>query len=183
MRNNNKKSGKSSLITLALILIIIAIVNSPDTNKDETASQTNLELSTNATTISETSELVTEVQTETQPEITKDEIINTLHSMLEQNSVKSITYDEESDSYICSFSYDGLTSEALSLINGVGDKTAWDDMVNNIALSCEITQEKIQSIGSNSNVAFFILNDENAENVLISIKNGKVLLDVVNNIN
>lgn len=82
-------------------------------------------------------------------------------------------YDTESGIYVVKLWYDGL---ALGITT---NPSQFVDFQQTAANTCKTIRESIQSLDPDANLTFFILNDLNKENVLITILNGVVISSVI----
>lgn len=90
----------------------------------------------------------------------------------------SVNYDAASDTYVCKITQEGLALAYMQVAIGTVQKSSWDNMVESIQEYCKSMHTSIQQLGSTSNVGVFVMNDENPDNVLVSIVNGEVISNV-----
>ena len=88
----------------------------------------------------------------------------------------------EDDTITVNVWQDGIAAGAMLATAGNQEaKSAWDSLVENTQGYCESTSELVDSLGLDDVfVVVNILNDQNTENVLLSILEGTVIYDVTN---
>lgn len=101
------------------------------------------------------------------------QLIETVSAMYFQDI--SVTYDEESDSYIVSVCQEGVASDLVAVRAGTLDRSAWDQVVDTMTDDCNSIKNVVETAELDSNVMLNILNDQNRDNVLLTIINGTVI--------
>ena len=92
----------------------------------------------------------------------------------------SVIYDDVSDTYVISIVQNGLTASMLAVQNGTIERSEWDSMLDAMCESCNNVYKQVQEMDKGANVSYFLLNDVNTDNVLVTILNGVVIADVLN---
>lgn len=146
------------------------------------------------TTIKETTQEVTtetvkeaSVTTKEKEEITSSEEYSTDIVALTLQTIAcqcfddaSVIYDDDSDTYIISIIQNGLTASMLAVQNGTIERSEWDSMLDAMCESCKNVYEQVQEMDKGANVSYFLINDVNTDNVLVTILNGVVIADALN---
>lgn len=132
-------------------------------------------------------EAIEEVAEEAEPDQLSVDDIVTLYEITLSNNFTDDGQGykiEQDDNIIMIYVWsDGITNEALRARYNDEYKAAWDNMVDSFKGSSESFQNVLDENGhSDVSSAINVLNDKNKDNVLLSVLDGVVLYDAVNDI-
>lgn len=130
------------------------------------------------TTTVKTTEKITEPKEtaveENTTNFSKDIVIATINYILSSQDVfdYEVSYNDETYGYMANIWYDGL---ALGIAS---DSSQFVEFQQTSVESCKNIHDSMQELDPGAHFAFFILNDINKENVLITILDGIVISSV-----
>lgn len=186
---NKQWSQKGKIIATVIVAVLVILGlggrsrslkgTQPEnvTNVTEATSETTTQEET--TTLSETTvqEETTTAESEEETDIDTHEsvrqLIETVSAMYFQDI--SVTYDEETDSYIVNVCQEGVASDLTAVRAGTLERSTWDQVVDTMVDDCNSMKGVVEKAELDSNVMLNILNDQNRDNVLLSIINGTVI--------
>ena len=95
-------------------------------------------------------------------------------------SKSSVTYDEEYDMYIINVQMNGVAEAVMNIKYGIsGSVSDWDGVRENLKSMCNSTRGFVREAGLESHVVINVLNDKNPDNVLLSVLDGKIVYDIM----
>lgn len=161
--------------------VIVAILVLGSCGKTSTKTSKNAEPTANSapTVATEPSETTVAAATSSSEEI--DNAATMIESILKEH-YDNYTISHEDNIITISIWQDGIAMGALLASQGNEQcKSAWDEMVENIKDLCTSVCEFVDTLGLDDvYVVVNILNDGNTENVLLTVMEGSVIYDSVN---
>ena len=183
---NKQWSQKGKIIATAIVAVLVILgLGGRNRGLKETQPETVTEVTSETTTQEETTTLSeTTVQEETTTAESEEgtdidthesvrQLIETVSAMYFQDI--SVTYDEETDSYIVNVCQEGVASDLTAVRAGTLERSTWDQVVDTMVDDCNSMKGVVETAELESNVMLNILNDQNRDNVLLSIINGTVI--------
>jgi hypothetical protein len=114
--------------------------------------------------------------------VDNDTIVAWIDSMLEDQEGVSyrVIYDEDTDAFTIFAVFNGLAEIAYNALNGSPeDYNDWDEFRDAATQMSDSVKTMVETLGSDSHVILYILNDTNIENVLLAVFDSIVFTDVV----
>ena len=183
---NKQWSQKGKIIATAIVAVLVILgLGGRNRGLKETQPETVTEVTSETTMQEETTTLSeTTVQEETtaaeSEEVTDIDTHESVRQLIETVSAMyfqdiSVTYDEETDSYIVNVCQEGVASDLTAVRAGTLERSTWDQVVDTMVDDCNSMKGVVETAELDSNVMLNILNDQNRDNVLLSIINGTVI--------
>lgn len=108
--------------------------------------------------------------------LSKNEVAAKMETVLKQNFTNSnVYYNEEYGWFQADIIYDGAAMMAVFASADSELKTAWDGVVDSMATLNRSMTEVVESADYSDSVVLMLLNDENTDNVLVTIMDGIVM--------
>lgn len=183
---NKQWSQKGKIIATVIVAVLVILgLGGRSRGLKETQPETVTEVTSETTTQEETTTLSeTTVQEETTAAESEEgtdidthesvrQLIETVSAMYFQDI--SVTYDEETDSYIVNVCQEGVAFDLTAVRAGTLERSTWDQVVDTMVDDCNSMKGVVETAELDSNVMLNILNDQNRDNVLLSIINGTVI--------
>lgn len=129
----------------------------------------------------DTTETVTQKETAaTAQEETNTDMHETVRQLIENVSSTyfqdvTVLYDEEKNAFIVNVCQEGVAADLVAVKAGTLDRDTWDQVADTMAKNCSSMKELAETAELDSNVMLNILNDQNRDNILLSIINGTVI--------
>ena len=169
---NKQWSQKGKIIATVIVAVLVILGLG---GRSRGLKETQPEIVTNVTeaTSEETTTAESEEETDIDTHESVRQLIEAVSAMYFQDI--TVTYDEETDSYIVNVCQEGVASDLTAVRAGTLERSTWDQVVDTMVDDCNSMKSVVETAELDSNVMLNILNDQNRDNVLLSIINGTVI--------
>ena len=167
---NKQWSQKGKIIATVIVAVLVILgLGGRSRNLKETQPETVTEVTSETTAQEETTTLSeTTVQEETTTAESEEgtdidthesvrQLIETVSAMYFQDI--SVTYDEETDSYIVNVCQEGVASDLTAVRAGTLERSTWDQVVDTMVDDCNSMKGVVETAELDSNVMLNILNE------------------------